>query len=171
MKSTLSNLFPLLLFCIFWNTIASAQIVSRSSVDAAGQTLTKQGITLSYVIGEAIGDLLSNPGAEKYLTTGFVQPDIEVSQVLAGSAKSLAVYPNPASGGIVKLAFNHVPDGSYTVNIYDAKGKLIQTQQVNYTSQNLFYLPLDVSHFAGGAYFIQVVNPVKFSGEVKLIKY
>jgi len=148
-----------------------AQAVTRTSVDAAGETLTKPGISLSYVIGEAVGDLLSNPGANKYLTTGFIQPDVEVSQMLTGSSKALAVYPNPTNGGIVKLAFNHVPDGTYIINLYDAKGKVLQSQTVVYTSQSFFYFPIDVSHYAGGTYFIQVVDPMKFQGEVKLIKY
>ena len=154
-----------------YSIIAHGQIVTRTSVDAAGETLTKPGISLSYVIGEAVGDLLSNPGANKYLTTGFIQPDVEVSQMLTSSAKALAVYPNPSNGGIVKLAFNHVPDGTYIINLYDAKGKVLQTQTVVYTSQSFFYFPIDVSHYAGGTYFIQVVDPMKFQGEVKLIKY
>jgi len=168
---TYRNLLTGLIIAVCWCNVSIGQVVTRTSVDAAGETLSKPGITLSYVIGEAIGDLLSNPGANKYLTTGFIQPDVEVSQVLASSAKALAVYPNPTSGGIVKLAFNHVPDGTYIINLYDAKGKILQTQQVVYTSTSFFYFPIDVSHYAGGTYFIQVVDPMKFNGEVKLIKY
>jgi len=157
--------------CVFCSIAANAQAVTRTSVDAAGETLTKSGISLSYVIGEAVGDLLSNPGSNKFLTTGFVQPDVEVSQMLVTNSKALAVYPNPTNGGIVKLAFNHVPDGTYIINLYDAKGKILQTQTVVYTSQSFFYFPIDVSHYSGGTYFIQVVDPMKFQGEVKLIKY
>ncbi len=171
MKPTLRNLLLAVCFTIFGSGIARAQVLTRTSVDAAGETLSQSGISLTYVIGEAIGDLLSNPGENKYLTTGFIQPDVEVSQVLASTAKTLALYPNPTNGGIVKLAFNHVPDGVYNINVYDAKGKILQTQQVNYSSSSFFYFPIDVSHYAGGTYFIQVVNPVKFSGEVKLIKF
>ena len=171
MKPTYYYLLTSLIVVTSLCSKSNAQVVTRTSVDAAGETLSKPGITLSYVIGEAIGDLLSNPGANKYLTTGFIQPDVEVSQVLTSSAKALAVYPNPTSGGIVKLAFNHVPDGTYIINLYDAKGKILQTQQVVYSSTSFFYFPIDVSHYAGGTYFIQVVDPMKFNGEVKLIKY
>lgn len=152
-------------------TMAEGQTITRSSVDSQGETVTAGGVTLSYVIGEAIGDLLSNTAANKYLTAGFLQPDVEISQVLANNAKALALYPNPTNGGSVKLAFNNVPDGTYTINLYDAAGKLLQTQSVNYSKTDYYFFPLDVSKYKGGTYFIQVVNPVKFQGEVKLIKY
>lgn len=163
----------LLAFCltVFAGSFAKGQTISSSAIASQGETYKTSQITLSYIIGEAIGDVLMNGNANKYLTTGFIQPDVEVSQVLAGVAKSLAIYPNPTNGGIVKLAFNHVPDGTYNVNIYDANGKVLQSQKVNYSSSDFYYLPLDVSDYAGGTYFIQVVNPYKFSGEVKLIKY
>jgi len=170
MIKPINNLL-LLSFTVFAIGVAKGQSISRSSVDSQGETYKTPQITLSYVIGEAVGDVLVNGGANKYLTTGFIQPDVEVSQVLAGVAKSLAIYPNPTNSGTVKLAFNHVPDGTYNVNIYDANGKILQSQKVNYSSSDFYYLPLDISNYAGGTYFIQVVNPLKFSGEIKLIKY
>jgi hypothetical protein len=171
MIKPLHNLLLVLCLTIFALGVAKGQAISRTAVASQGETYKTPQITLSYVIGEAIGDVLANGSANKYLTTGFIQPDVEISQILAGVAKSLAIYPNPTNGGIVKLAFNHVPDGTYNVNIYNANGKILQSQKVNYSSSDFYYLPLDVSNYAGGTYFIQVVNPLKFNGEVKLIKY
>ena len=149
---------------------ANGQTLARTSVDSQGETLTKPQISITYVIGEADGELLFNGSMNKRLTTGFIQPDVEISQVLAGSARSLTLYPNP-SDGAVKLAFHQVPDGPYNVNIFDASGRLLQTQQVNYSSQSVSSFPLEVSQYPPGTYFIQVVNPKKFQGEVKLVKY
>jgi len=170
MIKPLHNLL-LLCFTVFATGVAMGQAISRTAVDSQGETYKTPQIILSYVIGEAVGDVLFNGTANKYLTTGFIQPDVEVFQVLADVAKSLAIYPNPTHGGIVKLAFNHVPNGTYNINVYDANGKVLQSQKVNYSSSDFYYLPLDVSNYAGGTYFIQVVDPLKFSGEVKLIKY
>jgi len=171
MCKSFRDLFLTTCVAFFLGSIAYGQSISRSSVDSQGETYKTPQLTLTYVVGEVVGDVLANGTNNKYLTTGFIQPDVEISQVLAGVAKSLAVYPNPTNGGTVNLAFNHVPDGVYNINIYDAGGKILQSQQVNYSSSSFYFLPLDVSHFAGGTYFIQVVNPLKFSGEVKLIKY
>lgn len=150
-----------------------AQFSVRSVIASAGETYTTPDVTISFVAGEAVGGLLSNEQVDPhlYLTTGFEQPDVEVSQALANSPRSLAISPNPANGGIVKLGFNHVPDGTYTINVFDASGKILQSQTVNYKAIDYYYFPIDVSHYAGGVYFIQVVNPTLFHGEVKLIKY
>jgi len=170
MNPYLRNLTTVL--CLFFiGNVAGAQTLSRTSVDSQGGTYTTPQLILTFAIGEAVGDVLANTANNSIFTTGFIHPEADVALVLANSAKSLALYPNPTNGGTVKLAFNHVPDGVYIVNIYDANGKLLQTQQVNYTSSSFYYLPLDVSHYSGGTYFIQVVNPAKFQGEVKLIKY
>jgi len=165
----------LLTLCVVFSTIITshAQYITRSVVSSSGDTYKNSDITLSYVAGEAIGGLLYNTtiNPHLYLTTGFEQPDLEVSQVLADSPKSLAIYPNPANGGVVKLAFNHVPDGVYTINVFDASGKILQSQTFDYKAINYYYYPIDISHYAAGMYFVQVVNPMLFHGEVKLIKF
>ncbi|WP_295649339.1 T9SS type A sorting domain-containing protein [uncultured Mucilaginibacter sp.] len=155
--------------------VVCAQYLSRSVVANQAETLTSPNLILTYVLGEPISDFLPNttPGtnAPIFLTAGFHQPDIDVQTMLGTNiSSSLVLYPNPASGGTVKLAFNHVPDGIYTVNLVDASGKILQTQSVTYSNHNFFYLTLDVSHLAGGIYFISVVNQLNFQGQVKLIK-
>ena len=150
-----------------------AQFTVRSVVASVGETYKNSEIEFSYVAGEAIGGLLYNTtiNPHLYLTTGFEQPDVEVSQVLTNSSVSLAIFPNPANSSTVKLAFNHVPDGVYTINVFDALGHILQSQTVDYKSVNYYYFPIDISRFAAGAYFVQVVNPSLFHGEVKLIKF
>jgi hypothetical protein len=171
MLTLIRNLILAIAFVAIGVTIANGQTINRTAADAQGMTVTNGGVTLTYVIGDVVSDVFSSPAANKYLTAGFLQPDVEVSQVLTNTAKTLALYPNPTNGSTVKLAFNDVPDGTYTINMYDSAGKLLQTQSVNYSKTSFFYFPLDVSKYKGGTYFIQVVNPVKFQGEVKLIKY
>jgi hypothetical protein len=166
---------PLLILCVTALAVGSAhaQYLTRTVLASAGDNYKNSDITLSYVAGEAIGGLLYNTtiNPHLYLTTGFEQPDVEVSQVLTNSAISLAVFPNPTNSSTVKLAFNHVPDGVYTINVFDALGKILQSQTVNYKAINYYYFPIDISQYAGGIYFIQVVNPALFHGEVKLVKY
>ena len=173
MNNPLRNLLIICITVLAIHSTSYAQYLSRSVVSSAGDTYKNSDISLSYVAGEAIGGLLYNTTVNPhlYLTTGFEQPDLEVSQVLADSPKSLAIFPNPANGGVVKLAFNHVPDGVYTINVFDASGKILQSQTVDYKSINYYYFPIDISHYAAGIYFVQVVNPMLFHGEVKLIKF
>ena len=173
MEKQLLNALLTICFFISLECTCHAQYITRSVISSAGDTYKNSDITLSYVAGEAIGGLLYNTtiNPHLYLTTGFEQPDLEVSQVLTDSPKSLAIFPNPANGGVVKLAFNHVPDGVYTINVFDASGKILQSQTVDYKSIDYYYYPIDISHYAAGMYFVQVVNPALFHGEVKLIKF
>lgn len=169
----MKNLLRSFLFIILIlpGSLALGQNLSRTVVEAAGETFTNNNLSLTYILGEAVGDLLISPGADKFLTVGFAQPDIELQQILSMDiTKSFVVYPNPVSGNTVKLAFNNLPDGFYNVSIIDAAGKTLQTQIVNYSSSTFFYLPLDISQYKGGVYFIKVTTPINLQGQVKLIK-
>ncbi|MBW4889826.1 T9SS type A sorting domain-containing protein [Mucilaginibacter sp. HMF5004] len=162
----------LLLFAtVLSGKIACAQSISRDVVANAAETFVQPGLTLSTTLGEPYGELLVNAGANLFFTTGFAQPDIDVQTILGlSNANSLILFPNPATGGTVKLSFNHVPDGVYTVSLIDASGKVLSSQEVNYSLGAFAYLPIDVSRLSGGVYFIRVFNRVNFQGQVKLIK-
>ena len=150
---------------------AYAQTVERTVVANQAETLTSPTFNMTYVLGEVVGDLLPNPGVNLFLTLGFIQPDIDLQQVAnADISKSIILYPNPAKGSTVKLAFNNLPDGTYYIDIIDAVGRVLKSQTVNYSNNNFFYLPLDISQLAGGVYFIKVVNSLSFRGQIKLIK-
>jgi hypothetical protein len=165
--------FASILFCFIGN-VTLAQTIERSVVASAAETLlgpNPANFTLSYVLGEVVGDLLPNPANSLFLTTGFVQPDDDLQVILNRDiSKSILLYPNPASGNTVKLAFNNLPDGIYIIDIIDPIGRVLKTQTVTYQNNNFFYLPLDISQFKGGTYFIRVNNGVGFNGSVKLIK-
>ncbi len=171
MNKSLLQKFFLSFLILFCGHTAFGQFIARDVIGAAAESFTITDLSITYVLGETVGDLLGNPDANKYLTVGFAQPDAEVQEVLnMDISKSIIVYPNPTTGGIVKLAFNHVPDGIYTIDVIDPTGRILQTQTITYSSDNLFYLPLDVSQLKGGIYFIKVVNQLNFQGQVKLIK-
>jgi hypothetical protein len=156
---------------LFMSHIACAQFISRDVVSNAAETFTTGGLSITTTLGEPYGELLINSGANLFMTTGFAQPDIDIQNVLGtASTSSLILFPNPATGSTVKLSFNRVPDGVYTVSLIDASGKTLQSQDVNYYLGAFAYLPIDISHLSGGVYFIRVFNRTSFSGEVKLLK-
>jgi hypothetical protein len=62
-----------------------------------------------------------------------------------------AIYPNPAESDIVTLYFNQLPTNIYTVSIYAADGRLIQSKS---TKDKVFVFNLaDISN---GIYLIKV---------------
>lgn len=168
----------LLLAALLLGNIAFGQTLERTVVASAAETLLgpiPKDFTLSYVLGEVAADIVPPAGGTNtstfFLTVGFAQPDIELQQVLnMDITKSILVYPNPTSGNTVKLAFNNQPDGVYAIDVIDPIGRVLQSQSVSYFNNNFFYLTLDISAFKGGVYFIRVINPMGFQGNVKLIK-
>jgi hypothetical protein len=170
MVKTLLSIF-LCFTLVFSANIVYGQYISRDVVGASSGIYTTPNLSISFVIGEPVADLLiGSGGANLFFTAGFIQPDLEVQLIAANISQSIVVYPNPAAGSIVKVGFNHVPDGIYTIDVIDANGRILQTQTVNYFQNNFFYVPLNVSQLKGGIYFIKVINSLSFQGEVKLIK-
>lgn len=155
---------------LFFGNAVSAQTLSRTVVAAGTETFTTPNITISYVLGEVVGELLPDANANLFLTTGFVQPTIDVQLAGTSIPQTLIVYPNPVHGGSVKLAFNKMPDGVYTISIIDQTGRILQSQSVTYSLNSFYYVPLDISRLSGGVYYIKVVNNLNFQATVKLIK-
>jgi len=168
------HIFLLAFLLSIGKNIVVAQTLQRTVVASSAETLTGPNpgtITLSYVVGETVNGLLSNAGNNLFLTTGFLQPDNDLQQLLNNDlSKSILLYPNPVSGNSVKLAFNNLPDGEYVIDIIDPTGHILETQTTNYRNNNFFYLPLDISQIKLGVYFIRVNNGLGFNRSVKLIK-
>jgi hypothetical protein len=156
---------------LFWGHIACAQFISRDVVGNAAETFTTTNLSITSTIGEPYGELLVNANANLFMTTGFAQPDIDIQNILSNSIPdALVLFPNPTSGGTVKLSFNHMPNGVYRVAVIDASGKTLSSQDVTYSLGAFAYLPIDVSQLSGGIYFIRVYNAINFQGQVKLLK-
>ena len=150
--------------------IAHAQSIERSVIGNAGEAVTKPGITLSYDVGEFVGDLLANPGMQLYLTTGFAQPDVDVQLANTNITLNLIAFPNPSTNGHIKLGFNTMPNGVYTIQVIDAIGHMLQTQTADYHNHNFYYIELDLSSLKGGMYFIRVTGDQGFHGDVKVVR-
>jgi hypothetical protein len=76
---------------------------------------------------------------------------------LAG-ANSIAVYPNPVTTGMVKLAFRDQPEGKYKIQLLDISGKLISQQEVTINNKLQVQEVKLPSLITAGNYMIQVVD-------------
>lgn len=169
MKKRIALLFTLS-GCLYFSKHAAAQSIVRDVQAASAETLTKGDFSLTFVLGEVVGDLLTNKPESKFLTVGFLQPDIELKQLVEATNRSIVVYPNPSTTGQLKLAFNDLPDAVYTIEVIDGLGRILQKQNVTYTKDSFLYLPINISAYARGIYFVRVKNSLDFSGQVKVIK-
>lgn len=164
-------LFFLTLFIIIFSAgLSFAQLISRSTVASSSESFTGTEMSMTYVVGEPVVELLVSPVMDWLLTAGFLQPDIYHSTPEnTNISNSLVLYPNPCFGSTVQLAFEHVPNGLYTVEVINMHGKILMNQTISIFNSNLFYLTLQLTHMADQIYLIKVSNG-KFQGVIKLIK-
>lgn len=71
----------------------------------------------------------------------------------AGEALAVSVFPNPASS-VIQLSFASAAAGTYTLEVTDAQGKLLQSETLVTADNTMF--AFDVSKWSPGMYFISV---------------
>ena len=84
------------------------------------------------------------------------QPTPDMPSHIDVTNASVSVYPNPAVGDNVKLAFNNI-EGKTIVRLISLNGKVINEMNYDVKSTKNEYL-LNLNNSAPGAYFIQIIN-------------
>ena len=51
-------------------------------------------------------------------------------------AKEISIYPNPVTASVVKLQFNKVPAGNYTVELRDVLGRTVMQKKISIDAEN-----------------------------------
>lgn len=156
MKKTVSILAVFLLA----NGVYS-QSLARSSLNAFGNSVTKNGIHLSQTVGQS-GNTSVITGENALYRQGFQQP---VSHRQKSNNKNLAftLFPNPTKG-IFSIQFDERVTGSLTYGIFDSQGKLIDENKINAQISIEFNYAL-----APGMYTLRVSNEEGQNGYAKLI--
>lgn len=82
-----------------------------------------------------------------------------LSAVSNGTAKSISVYPNPVTGGIVNISFKNEPAGNYQVMLYTMKGQPLFTKTMSHAGGNAAQSLLIGKGIANGSYKLAVIHP------------
>lgn len=171
MRNIFLRPFYILFLITIINSKSHSQTIARDVVCSSGETIIKPEITLTYTLGEVFGDLLANTPASRYLTVGFIQPDIELKEVLdRDKSRFLTIFPNPTTNGLVKLALNNVPDGIYAIDVINVLGQVLYSQSVTISNNNLLYIDMKLGFLVSGTYFLRATSNIGFKGQVKLVK-
>lgn len=93
-------------------------------------------------------------------------PSTSVQENATGM-NAITVFPNPASA-VLQLNFNSTAEETYTIQITDAQGKVVQSDFFN-ANQNANTYMIDMNRYAAGMYFINV-NSTSASKTIKVIK-
>ena len=77
--------------------------------------------------------------------------DIEEAEA---ESNSISVFPNPTTG-LLNIAFDNADMGSYNVEIYDALGRLVASENVNVSGNH----SMDISAYPEGLYIVRISTP------------
>jgi hypothetical protein len=82
-----------------------------------------------------------------------------VAKVNLGTPKpSVAIYPNPASEGIIHVQLNHIQQGSYYLKLINSQGKVLIQKTLTLPEGNTNET-LNFRQFPKGIYLLQIKNP------------
>ena len=73
-------------------------------------------------------------------------------------SNGIAMYPNPATNGFVKVSFSNQPAGKYSLDLIDISGKLIQAREVNINGNTQIEEVRIPRTLSGGNYLLKITN-------------
>lgn len=139
----------ILVFILF---ISFTNVYSQELISTSSAFVEKDGIKISWSIGEVVIGTISNNDIE--LTQGFLQPliiDIFPTGIEEMYRLDMIAYPNPVFDKV--LFKGEDPMGEYNIRLVDKTGKVLLEKRMNYND-----LSVDMSKYNYGTYFIEVVE-------------
>lgn len=145
MKKTLLGL------ALISSSLSIAQSVSPEVTATAGAHFAIPSIQMSWTLGEAITETLSNGSAQ--LTQGFQQSNIEIVGISDYDfSYSVEAFPNPTIDVVRVSLSDNVAEGS--LSIIDPTGKVIHQKAITESE-----FMLDFAPYSQGTYFLNLMNP------------
>jgi hypothetical protein len=127
-----------------------AQSLERKVIASGGASITSP-LQVDYTIGEMAVETATVFNTI-ILTQGFQQPYYVIIPN-NNIFPYLVIYPNPAAGNALARFVLAAP-AKMTISIYDATGKLLSSEQVNYTNGEMQYI-IRSKGWSQGTYFIR----------------
>ncbi len=144
----------IMIFCVSWQKIICQNIPGVQTPC----TTSSEGIAGKFVIGYTIGEM---PLVQSWqsngllITQGITQPltFIADSNYECFSHTEIKIYPNP-NPGIFSLQLSILKKGKVKTILFDAAGKLLQTDEFDYSSFTT--RQYNISKFSSGVFYLQL---------------
>jgi Secretion system C-terminal sorting domain len=144
------------LICFSAANLLQAQNNSPATQTAC--TATAQGTAGNFIINYTIGEMpliQSWQSNGLLITQGILQPIAIIADTVyeCYGRTEVKVYPNP-SPGIFSLRLNFLKKGNIKTLLFDASGKLLQTNEFVYTT--FYTTQYNIQNLANGVYYLQL---------------
>ncbi len=126
--------------------------LAQQTLNASGQSVNVHGMTFDYSIGEmTLVHSASSPSL--IITQGLLQPVYGgKGNTINSNADVIRVYPNPTTNEVF-VDFTMPVDGFYTLQLYDALGKVLDKQNGAFTI-GINKVRISLASFASGSYYL-----------------
>jgi hypothetical protein len=149
---------------IFLSINAHAQQIQQQIINSAGSSISNNGITVAFNVGEPITSTITTNS--NMVSQGYIQPinsDLPTSlKAFADLEDNFTLYPNPSVGSL-HLNINEGNTKIKRVDIYATDGRLVFSQSA--TNQ-----VIDISTLSDGIYWLRPVSDEKQFGLKKIVK-
>jgi hypothetical protein len=165
----------LLLVLTGLSTMAGAQSISSSVINASGNSFTQGYYSLDWSVGEmSLVESMIASNSSAVITNGFLQPFKPAENTVQQfSSEEIRILPNPTYNKI-EINFLTVQQGDVYIQISDALGKIISSRKtVSYGIGSIE--KFNLAPFSAGTYFIRIdLDPapgsVRKTGTYKILK-
>jgi len=139
---------------------------AQETVPASGGNATGTGGSTNYTIGQMV--YTTNSGTNGSVAQGVQQP-YEISVVTGineakGINLSVSVYPNPTAENLT-LRVENIENSSFTFQLFDLSGKLLQNGKVGGNNTNI-----PMGNLLPATYLLKVIQNCKEVKTFKIIK-
>ena len=139
---------------VFILLIPFTELYSQQLVSTSSAYVEKDGIKITWSIGEVVIGTVNGTANDIQLTQGFLQPlliDIFPTGIEEMYRLDMIAYPNPVFDKV--LFKGEDPMGEYHIRLVDKMGKVLFEKKLDYKD-----LSVDMSKYNYGTYFIEVVE-------------
>jgi hypothetical protein len=134
------------------SAMAQAQSIAPSVISSGGDFFSNSAGMIEWTVGEPMIETYS--ASSFFITQGFHQPeDVNSSIGETGIPVNASVYPNPTAD-FVNIQFGEDVSGLFVIDIYNALGQRMQTEQFSAFASGR--KQINLTGYAAGVYFIQV---------------
>ncbi len=157
----MKHLFLLFLCCCL--KFLPAQSLSPNVISSSGTSFNNGTSQLDWTLGEPITAAFNSSGTA--ITEGFHQPDLVVTSINnMESCYTVNVFPNPAID-VLQIQFHNLNETVF-IELFDAKGKLIRSEQINSSAALL----MDMGNYSAGTYLLSLKSGQSKSKTFQIIK-